>query len=140
MSPTLVGEKVDMVHSWLHNGVRHPVTSWLSFTNNNGTYYFGEASLGAATDIVAAGRGNVNYLRRDLQQVSSLVLGMVGQPPPCLLYQLATSAGIMMGRWTVVTDQLAIILARGVSPAQRGDGSVLGERQHPEYFSGGLQK
>jgi len=45
----------------------------------------------------------------------------------------------MMGRWTVVTDQLAITLAHGVSAAQ-GDGSVLGERQHPEYFSGGLQK
>jgi len=28
----------------------------------------------------------------------------------------------MMGRWTAVTDQLAIILAHGVSPAQRGMG------------------
>jgi len=53
-----------MVHSWLHNGVRYAVTSWLSLTNNNGTYYFGEASLGAATDIVAAGSGNVNSIKK----------------------------------------------------------------------------
>jgi len=40
----------------------------------------------------------------------------------------------------MVADQLAIILAHGVSPAQRGDGSVLGEHQHSRYFWGGLQK
>ena len=33
-----------------------------------------------------------------------------------------------------------IILAHGVYPSQKGDGSVLGERQHPRYFWGGLQK
>jgi len=73
--------------------MRCRVSSRPSFTDNNSVSCFDGAWLRKATDIVEGKSGNVNSLRRDLQQVSSLVLAMVGQPRLCLLYHLATSAG-----------------------------------------------
>jgi hypothetical protein len=81
-----------MGKSGLVNMRRRVVISPLSFTDNSGVRYFNRAWLRKATDIVGQGR-EYKVVRRDLQQVSSLILAMVGQPPPYLLYHLACPAG-----------------------------------------------
>jgi len=72
--------------------------SGLSFTDNNGVRYYDQAWLRKATDIVEGRRGEEREcelnIGRDLrQQVSFLILAMVGQPPPRSLYQSVSAAG-----------------------------------------------
>lgn len=61
MSPAPVGEQVAMDSSRLHNGVRHVVTSWLSFIGNADMHHFDKTWFGKAGSIVQAKSGNVNY-------------------------------------------------------------------------------
>jgi hypothetical protein len=83
--------------------------------------------------------GTQTEARRDLlPQVSSLILAMVGQPPPYLLYRLARLAGKGEESWWWLTDW-AIVLAHGVSPAQ-GEGVGLGQGAIPQTFLGWSKK
>ena len=76
------------------NWDKRGILSELSFTDRKSIRYLDQAWLRKATDIVRGRRGSVTELRRDLQQqVSSLVLAMVSQPPPYLLYCTACPTG-----------------------------------------------
>ena len=86
---------VGMGKGWLLKRMRRGVLSRLTFTDNSIVRCLDQAWLRKATDIVGGEEREreLNTGRDLLPQVSSLILAMVGQPPPRSLYQPTPAAG-----------------------------------------------
>jgi hypothetical protein len=97
------------------------------------------AELWRARVLRTEREGMQTEIGRDLlPQVSSLVLAMVGQPPPFASYGLAYSAGKLWdGGWQWLTGQSDYLCPW--SPSADGGSVGLGCQRHLKYLWGGAE-